>query len=109
MIESLFVKMQPSQVFSARYLTFDPTFAPYIQVVAILGSLLEQVHREKSLKRKHGSKLVAYLLRHWGSFSSWWEGPFVADRQLAALGVLKRMFAIDPEVSCYSILQWSPS
>lgn len=64
----------------------------------MLSSFLEHVYKEKTLRKKHGLKLVSYLLEHWKSLSSWWEGTFVADRQLAALSVLKKIFSIDPEV-----------
>lgn len=67
---------------------------------AILSSLLEHVYKEKALRKKHGLRLVGFLLERWKGLSSWWEGVFVADRQLAALNVLKKMFAIDPEVRC---------
>jgi hypothetical protein len=67
-------------------------------VSAILGSFLEHLSREKALRRQHGSKVVTYLLDHWRSLASWWEGPFVADRRLAAVGVLKKMFSVESEV-----------
>lgn len=65
---------------------------------AILGSFLEHLGKEKVLRKRHGLKVVSYLLANWRSLASWWEGPFNADRRLAAIGVLRKMFTVDAEV-----------
>ena len=65
---------------------------------AILGSFLEHLGRERVLRKRHGHKVVSYLLANWHSLASWWEGPFNTDRRLAAVRVLRKMFSVDAEV-----------
>lgn len=70
----------------------------------MLVSFLEQMYRDKSLRGSVGGRVVGYILASWTSLSSWWGAEFVADRRLAIVDILKKMFSLDPEV-CMCVYQ----
>lgn len=70
-------------------------------------SFLEHVNRDKSLRAGVGGQVVGYILARWQSLSSWWGVEFVADRRLALVNILKKMFSLDSEVHINAVFSHS--
>ncbi len=81
---------------------YTPPPSPYplsfLKVSAVLSSFLEHVQKEKLLRVRCGHEVCLYILSHWSQLNSWWGDASTADQKMAAINILKKMFAIDQKV-----------